>query len=109
MPEKLALKGWFNRLLSGGYQTDHIHTSGWLSGVLYVQIPENLNHEEGSIEFSLRGYNYPILDKNYPIKRYYPKNGYLILFPSSLFHRTIPFISDQERICISFELIPTIS
>ncbi|MFM8391730.1 MAG: putative 2OG-Fe(II) oxygenase, partial [Methylophilaceae bacterium] len=27
-------------------------------------------------------------------------------FPSSLFHRTIPFSSDEERICIAFDLRP---
>ena len=28
------------------------------------------------------------------------------LFPSSLFHRTIPFRSDEERLCIAFDLLP---
>jgi Putative 2OG-Fe(II) oxygenase len=29
-----------------------------------------------------------------------------VLFPSSLFHRTIPFNSDEERICVAFDLKP---
>ena len=102
----LSLTGWFVRLLKGGHQTEHIHPGGWLSGVFYLQVPNFSNQEEGSIELSLWGHNYPIINKNYPKKRYYPKNGDLILFPSSLFHRTIPFQSYEERLCIAFDLIP---
>ena len=107
MPKNLSLEGWFVRLSNGGHQTEHIHPSGWLSGVIYLQVPEMLNRDEGSIEFGLWGYDYPILDTNYPRKRHHPKDGQLILFPSSLFHKTIPFESDRERICVSFDLIPT--
>jgi hypothetical protein len=32
--------------------------------------------------------------------------GDIVLFPSSLFHRTIPFNSNEERICIAFDLKP---
>lgn len=105
-PKTLSLTGWFVRLLKGGHQTEHIHPGGWLSGVFYLQVPNLSNQQEGSIELSLWGHNYPIINKNYPKKRYYPKNGDLILFPSSLFHRTIPFQSYEERLCIAFDLIP---
>ncbi|HIC59455.1 MAG TPA: tetratricopeptide repeat protein [Rhodospirillales bacterium] len=106
-PPKKTLSGWFVRLLKGGYQTEHIHPDGWLSGVFYLQVPKSDDKEEGSIEFSLWGYGYPILKDNYPKKRYYPQNGEIILFPSSLFHRTIPFHANENRICIPFDLIPT--
>ncbi|HIN75521.1 MAG TPA: hypothetical protein EYM96_04975 [Rhodospirillales bacterium] len=84
-----------------------MHPDGWLSGVFYLHVPNSGDKEEGSIEFSLWGYGYPILKDNYPKKRYYPQNGEIILFPSSLFHRTIPFHANENRICISFDLIPT--
>jgi hypothetical protein len=32
--------------------------------------------------------------------------GDIVFFPSSLFHRTIPFESDEERICIAFDVKP---
>ena len=105
-PEEAMLSGWFVRLKKGGYQTEHIHPGGWLSGVIYLRVPKASNNEEGSIEFGLWGYNYPILDENYPRKQIKPKNGDLVLFPSSLFHRTIPFHSDKERVCIAFDLVP---
>jgi hypothetical protein len=107
MPNELSIYGWFVRLLNGGHQTEHIHPSGWISGVFYVQVPEYSDQSEGSIELGLRGYKYPILDNSYPRKCYFPKYGDLVLFPSSLFHRTIPFHSNEERICVAFDLIPT--
>jgi tetratricopeptide (TPR) repeat protein len=106
-PKEAYLKGWFVRLKKEGHQTEHIHPDGWLSGVIYLKVPKVSHQKEGSIEFGLWGYNYPILDENYPRKRICPKGGDLVLFPSSLFHRTIPFHSDDERVCISFDLVPT--
>mgnify|MGYP000904998824 FL=1 len=106
-PKTLTLSGWFIRLIKGGHQTEHIHSGAWLSGIFYLQMPKCTDQEEGSIELGLWGYDYPILNKSYPKHRFYPKNGGLILFPSSLFHRTIPFHSDEERMSIAFDLRPT--
>ena len=93
--------------MEGGHQTEHIHPGGWLSGVFYLKLPKSNEQEEGSMEFGQWGYNYPILKKDYPRKRYYPKNGDIVLFPSSHFHRTIPFHLNEERISIAFDLTPT--
>ena len=106
-PKTLTLSGWFIRLIKGGHQAEHIHSGAWLSGIFYLQMPKCTDQEEGSIELGLWGYDYPILNKNYPKNQFYPKNGGLILFPSSLFHRTIPFHSDEERMSIAFDLRPT--
>ena len=106
-PKKYKLKGWYNRLLKNGYQSAHIHPDGWLSGVIYLQTIDSPNNEEGAIEFSLHGYDLPIKDENYPRALYKPKRGDIILFPSSLFHRTIPFTQDTQRCVIAFDLKPT--
>jgi len=34
--------------------------------------------------------------------------GDIVLFPSSLFHRTIPFNAKEERICVAFDLKPSV-
>ena len=106
-PEKHKIKGWYNRLLKNGYQRSHIHAGGWLSGVIYLKTIDTLHNDEGAIEFGLHGYGLPILDKNYPRKLYKPKSGDIILFPSSLFHRTLPFVQDTERCVVAFDLMPT--
>lgn len=107
-PTNRRLTGWFVRLVKGGYQTEHIHPSGWLSGVFYLQMPQTTDPNEGAIELGLWGYDYPVLKNNYPKQRYFPRDGSLILFPSSLFHRTIPSYSNGDRLCIAFDLLPNL-
>lgn len=105
-PERLTLQGWNVRLKQGGAHSHHIHPDGWLSGVLYLKVPEHCAAEEGAIEFGLWGYEYPVLNDDQPHRRCYPEVGKIVLFPSSLFHHTIPFHSDEERIAIAFDLLP---
>ena len=102
-PNKHKLEGWFNRLIKHGHHTSHIHQTGWLSGVIYLKTINSSINDEGAIEFSLHGYDLPIIDENYPRKIHRPKKGDIVLFPSSLFHRTIPFTSDTERTTIAFD------
>tara|TARA_B100000700_G_scaffold110280_1_gene124297 strand:+ start:456 stop:1922 length:1467 start_codon:yes stop_codon:yes gene_type:complete len=104
-PNKTMFRGWHVKLLKQGYQNSHIHPAGWLSGVFYLKVPEQLNNNEGSIEFTLYGYDYPN-HKNLPNLFHKPKSFDLALFPSSLFHRTIPFNVEDERHVIAFDLIP---
>ena len=105
-PASYSLKGWFVQLKKDGYQTSHIHPSGWLSGVVYLKTVAPLENNEGAIELSLHGYDLPILDEAYPKKVHQPNVGDIVLFPSSLFHRTIPFTTDDERCVIAFDLVP---
>lgn len=108
-PEELELKGWFVRLKRGGYQRSHIHPAGWLSGVVYLKTIEAVDSDEGGIEFSLHGYDLPVLDGPYPRIVHRPKVGEIILFPSSLFHRTIPYDEETDRCVIAFDAIPLLA
>ncbi len=103
-PANFELRGWFSRLLKCGYQTAHNHPSGWLSGVIYLKTINAPDNDEGAIELGLHGHNLPILDDSYARRVHRPKVGDIVLFPSSLFHRTIPFSEDNERCVIAFDL-----
>jgi tetratricopeptide (TPR) repeat protein len=106
-PATMQLRGWFVRLLTGGHQNPHNHPFGWMSGSLYLQMPGASPPGEGAIEFGLQGGDFPPLsDQPPPTFQLNPKAGQLALFPSSLYHRTIPFRSDEERLCIAFDLLP---
>ena len=105
-PNKFSLLGWYNRLLKHGHQQSHIHPGGWLSGCFYLKMPKPLKKGEGAIYFSLHGYDYPIVNSDIPNYQYSPIEGDLILFPSSLFHKTLPFSSNDERHVIAFDIIP---
>ncbi len=98
---------WFVKMQSGGHLSSHIHEDGWISGAVYLAIPKKRNHpDEGAIELSTDGDEYPRMHNDFPKKTLLPEAGDVIFFPSSVFHRTIPFSSDEERICIAFDLKP---
>ena len=103
-PKKYKFNIWSNILKSEGYNTSHIHPAGWLSGGVYLKIPSDIKKNEAGIEFSLHGDDYPIKIKNIPTITIVPKVCDVVLFPSSLFHKTIPFKSSDERMMIAFDI-----
>jgi uncharacterized protein (TIGR02466 family) len=103
-PLKSSVFGWHVILKKQGYQEPHIHSSGWVSGVIYLKVVPSLGKNEGAIEFSLNGPNYHHSES--PQSVIQPEVGDMVLFPSSLHHRTIPFSTESERIIVSFDLMP---
>ncbi|MGB4813319.1 MAG: tetratricopeptide repeat protein [Methylophilaceae bacterium] len=98
---------WYVRLRRGGFVDRHIHEVGWISGAVYLVLPKDCKDPlEGCFEYGLHGDNYPQQHQNFPTGIASLKVGDIVLFPSSLFHRTIPFNSNEERICIAFDLKP---
>ncbi|MDR5171204.1 tetratricopeptide repeat protein [Methylobacillus flagellatus] len=108
-PEQVEFaSSWYVRMRQGGHLTSHIHEIGWLSGCVYLALPRQVEgRDDGCIEFSTHGDDYPKLHDDFPVKTIRPSVGDIVLFPSSLFHRTVPFHSDEERICIAFDIKPS--
>ncbi|HWU82656.1 MAG TPA: tetratricopeptide repeat protein [Methylophilaceae bacterium] len=98
---------WYVKMRQGGHLTSHIHEEGWLSGSLYLSMPTRApGSDAGSIEFSTHGDDYPQQHTDFPRRAIAPSVGDIVIFPSSLFHRTIPFEADEARICIAFDIRP---
>jgi uncharacterized protein (TIGR02466 family) len=107
-PEELEFtSSWFVKMRQGGHLDSHIHEIGWISGAVYLAMPtDKKSPEEGAFEYGTHGDHYPQKHTNFPVAHVVPNVGEIVLFPSSLFHRTIPFSSNEERICIAFDLKP---
>lgn len=97
---------WYVKMQKGGHLDAHIHEIGWISGAVYLAMPQTLDPQEGAFEYGTHGDHYPQLHNNFPTRFIKPNIGDIVLFPSSLFHRTIPFNADAERICVAFDLKP---
>ena len=100
-----SLTGWAIVMSEGGNLKSHNHEQGWLTGTFYLQVPDpSDNKNEGAIAFSHKGPNYPKGTSLFPEKIIRPKSRDLNIFPSSLFHKTLPFQGDKKRICIAFDV-----
>ncbi|MDC1356765.1 tetratricopeptide repeat protein [Pseudomonadota bacterium] len=102
-PLEKNILGWHIILKEQGYNHLHIHPDGWLSGVIYLKVVPSLGKNEGAIQFDI---GKKFSNENYSNTTHNPQIGDIVLFPSSLYHGTIPFSSDAERIIISFDLMP---
>ncbi|MBA2588047.1 MAG: tetratricopeptide repeat protein [Alphaproteobacteria bacterium] len=98
---------WSSLMRSRGFHMNHLHPQGWISSCYYVTVPEVAKDEstrQGWIKFGE-----PELDvalKN-PIRRaVQPVPGRLVLFPSYMWHGTIPFQDAALRTTIAFDAVP---
>ena len=105
-PKKFNINAWYIRLSQGGEVTSHVH-NGWVSGVFYVKKQKtNVKSNVGKLEISYRYNNLPIKKKNFSKRIINSESGGLVLFPSSLPHRVLPFNSKKERLSIAFDAVP---
>ncbi|MGE0741385.1 MAG: tetratricopeptide repeat protein [Hyphomonadaceae bacterium] len=96
---------WSVKLKPGGFHVNHLHPAGWISSAYYVSLPkvvENPTGQEGWIKFGEPRWPTPgcIVEKVVQ-----PKEGRLVLFPSYMWHGTIPF-SSGERLTAPFDVVP---
>lgn len=95
---------WSVRLSAQGFHSRHTHVKGWISSALYVDLPAE--HEMGTppaghLEFGCAppelGIDLPAYTQIVPVR------GRLVLFPSYMWHGTVPFDSG-ERLTIAFDV-----
>jgi tetratricopeptide (TPR) repeat protein len=106
-PAKYNMSVWANILSPGGQQAAHIHNYGWLSGTYYPTLPAAIcdDSDAGWISFGTPGYSLPA-PPDLPTRSLKPVAGSMFMFPSYLWHHTIPLESGEERISIAFDIVP---
>lgn len=104
-PESFGLNIWAIILQQAGHQVPHIHPGAWLSGVYYPKLPPVIgdNSQAGWIEFGRPPEVYTG-DVEPDVIMIRPEEGLMLLFPSYMYHRTIPFTGDGTRISIAFDI-----
>lgn len=106
---RLGFSGsWSIRLRAGGHHVPHIHPGGWMSSAYYARLPdgcaEDQARHEGWIEFGVPPEHLG-LEAMESRRIVEPKPGRLVLFPSYLWHGTIPFASG-DRLTAAFDYQP---
>lgn len=98
---------WSIEMKPGGRHVNHIHPEGWISSAYYVAVPDSVSmatDRSGWFHYGQPPHStYPALE---PTGWVAPVQGQLILFPSWMWHGTMPFHSDERRLTAPFDLVP---
>lgn len=100
---------WSVRLRSKGFHINHSHPAGWISGPTYIEVPDVIRDDdpdhEGWVHFGESGLNLgPPRDKVHVWVK--PVVGLNAIFPSYMWHGTIPFESEQYRMTTPMDAHP---
>ena len=97
---------WSVRLSGAGYHTHHIHPQGWISSAFYVSVPGG--SELGAAPAGWLALGQPPAELGIdlpPFRTIEPRPGRLALFPSIMWHGTMPF-QGGERMTVAFDVAP---
>lgn len=98
---------WSVRLTTSGFHVAHIHQAGWISSALHLVVPEPKAGEGPDAGKLVLGEPPAELQLHLPPRRVVtPKEGWLTLFPSSMWHGTLPFAGGSERMTVAFDIAP---
>lgn len=87
-------------LQSEGWQELHQHETAVVSGVYYVDVPAMTGpRNAGCLRFPAG-----VDQADTPDFIVHPSAGLLVMFPSSLWHGTVPFLAEHDRVGIAFDL-----
>jgi tetratricopeptide (TPR) repeat protein len=99
---------WSVRLRTSGYHANHVHPRGWISSACYIELPDCMSDAGG--EDGILTFGQPSMTTTPPLGAEYsvrPAVGMLVLFPSYFWHGTVPFSSDQPRLTVAFDAVPS--
>lgn len=97
---------WSIRLQQRGHHLNHVHPHGWISAACYVQVPDEASDIEGRggwIGFGAPRYPVPGVEMERMIQ---PQAGTLVMFPSYLWHGTVPLTQAAPRVTVGFDVVP---
>lgn len=99
---------WSVRLRGAGHHANHVHPLGWISSALYIALPDREPEEGEDAGWLTLGEPDSKLGLDLPSwHKVEPKLARLVLFPSWMWHGTIPF-DRGERLTVAFDVAPPI-
>jgi uncharacterized protein (TIGR02466 family) len=100
---------WSVRLASNGRHVNHFHQEGWISSAYYVALPPSVTEAAATDPAGFLQFGEPPRELGLalaPRRIIKPGVGRLVLFPSFLWHGTLPFHDDSPRLTVAFDAVP---
>ncbi|MDR6991560.1 putative 2OG-Fe(II) oxygenase [Luteimonas sp. 3794] len=102
---------WSVRLNASGRHANHLHPRGWASSAFYVALPNEIFAPPAPSHAGWLQLGQPLEDLELdllPRRIIQPRPGHLALFPSYMWHGTVPFESAESRLTVAFDMQPKI-
>lgn len=97
---------WSVRLADGGYQPNHVHDRGWISSAYFVSVMAGERPKDPRAGQLKLGEPNRAPAGCGPEKFVEAEPGMLVLFPSYMWHGTVPF-EGVERLSLAFDVAPS--
>ena len=98
---------WSVSLASEGFHLSHIHPAGRMSSCYYVSVPDEIADGTDDAGCLVLGQSpLGLGDADAPLATVRPRSGLLVLFPSYMYHATVPFRSAERRLTVAFDVAP---
>lgn len=103
---------WSVKLWRSGSHANHFHNEGWMSSAFYVALPPSVREGASQKEDGIAGalqLGQPPLELGLglaPRRIIQPRVGHVALFPSYLWHGTVPFDDAEPRLTVAFDMLP---
>jgi tetratricopeptide (TPR) repeat protein len=96
---------WSVKTEPEGFHCNHLHPEGWLSSAFYVELPKAVEQgRQGWLKFGEPGVpTRPRLAAEHHVK---PDPGRFVLFPSYMWHGTLPYSGEGVRLIMSVDVAP---
>lgn len=97
---------WSIELRRDGHHVNHLHPDGWLSSAYYVSVPSEVARgvrRAGWLKFGEPRFPVPGASPELYVE---PRPGRLVLFPSYMWHGTVPIRGAEPRLTIAFDVVP---
>jgi hypothetical protein len=99
---------WSVRLRGAGFHVNHVHPQGWISSALYAALPDRGEARSTDAGWLKLGEAPAGLAPDLsPTQLIEPQVGRLVLFPSWMWHGTVPF-EQGDRLTVAFDVRPPI-
>ena len=96
---------WSVKLYNSGFHVNHVHQEGWLSSACHIKLPSSIKNKNHSGWLQL-GQPGPVCKPSLEPEHFVePKRGHIVIFPSYMWHGTVPFTGDDERITVAADFV----
>ncbi|NYZ63562.1 tetratricopeptide repeat protein [Luteimonas deserti] len=100
---------WSVQLVESGRHANHIHDQGWMSSAFYVSVPRTVREASADAASGWIQFGQPLETLGLtlaPRRLIRPQENRLVVFPSYMWHGTVPFNGSEPRLTVAADLLP---